>query len=80
MDDKNKECLITDIQKLVHDQLKQIKDMGITNTNVDSLYKLIDIEKDIENIKYWKAKIEGDEYENEIRNIPRWQKLWKTKL
>lgn len=62
------ECLITDIQKLVHDQLKQIKDMGITNSNVDSLYKLIDIEKDIENINYWKTK--EDMYNNdEIRNI-----------
>lgn len=62
------ECLITDIQKLVHDQLKQIKDMGITNSNVDSLYKLIDIEKDIENINYWKTK--EDMYnDDEIRNI-----------
>ena len=73
------ECLITDIQKLVHDQLKQIKDMGITNSNVDSLYKLIDIEKDIENINYWKTK--EDMYNNdEVRNIQEWQKLWKTKL
>lgn len=62
------ECLITDIQKLVHDQLKQIKDMGITNSNIDSLYKLIDIEKDIENINYWKTK--EDMYNNdEVRNI-----------
>jgi len=65
MDD---ECLIPDIQKLVHEQLKQIKDMGITNSNVDSLYKLIDIEKDIENINYWKTK--EDMYNNdEVRNI-----------
>ena len=65
MDD---ECLIPDIQKLVHEQLKQIKDIGITNSNVDSLYKLIDIEKDIENINYWKTK--EDMYNNdEVRNI-----------
>jgi len=63
------DCLIDDIQKLVHDELKKIKDMGITNTNVDSLYKLIDIDKDIENINYWKVK--EDKYENEIRNIQR---------
>lgn len=67
MDKKEEECLIDDIQKLVHVQLKQIKDMGITNANIDSLYKLIDIEKDIENINYWKVK-EGV-YEDEIRNI-----------
>ena len=67
MDKKEEECLIDDIQKLVHTQLKQIKDMGITNANIDSLYKLIDIEKDIENINYWKVK-EGV-YEDEIRNI-----------
>ena len=67
MDKKEEECLIDDIQKLVHTQLKQIKDMGITNANIDSLYKLIDIEKDIENINYWKVK-EGA-YEDEIRNI-----------
>ena len=66
MDKKEEECLIDDIQKLVHTQLKQIKDMGITNANIDSLYKLIDIEKDIENINYWKVK-EGV-YEDEIRN------------
>lgn len=70
MDKKEEECLVDDIQKLVHVQLKQIKDMGITNANIDSLYKLIDIEKDIENINYWKAK-EGV-YENETRNISRW--------
>lgn len=67
MDKKEEECLVDDIQKLVHVQLKQIKDMGITNANIDSLYKLIDIEKDIENINYWKVK-EGV-YEDEIRNI-----------
>lgn len=67
MDKKEEECLIDDIQRLVHVQLKQIKDMGITNANIDSLYKLIDIEKDIENINYWKVK-EGV-YEDEIRNI-----------
>lgn len=66
MDKKEEECLIDDIQKLVHTQLKQIKDMSITNANIDSLYKLIDIEKDIENINYWKVK-EGV-YEDEIRN------------
>lgn len=70
MDKKEEECLVDDIQKLVHVQLKQIKDMGITNANIDSLYKLIDIEKDIENINYWKVK-EGV-YENETRNISRW--------
>lgn len=67
MDKKEEECLIDDIQRLVHVQLKQIKDMGITNANIDSLYKLIDIEKDIENINYWKVK-EGV-YDDEIRNI-----------
>lgn len=61
------EDLIEDIQKLVDCEIKKIKDMGITNTNIDSLYKLIDINKDIENINYWKVK--EDRYENEIRNI-----------
>ena len=69
MDENEKECLIDDIQKLIYTELKKIKDMGITNTNVDSLYKLIDIEKDIENINYWKVKEEVLENGNEIRNI-----------
>lgn len=69
MDENEKECLIDDIQKLVYTELKKIKDMGITNTNVDSLYKLIDIQKDIENINYWKMKEEVYENGDEIRNI-----------
>lgn len=63
------EDLIDDIQKLVDCEIKKIKDMGITNTNIDILYKLIDINKDIENINYWKVKEEVYEDENEIRNI-----------
>lgn len=67
MDKKEEECLVKDIQKLVHNELKQIKDMGISNANIDNLYKLIDIDKDIENINYWKA--EKERYDDEIRRI-----------
>lgn len=44
---------------------------GVKKDNVDYLYKLIDIHKDIKNEKYWKVKEE--KYNDEIR------KLWSKK-
>lgn len=39
--------------------IKDILDDGITNDNIDYLYKVIDIHKDIANEEYWKLKEEG---------------------
>lgn len=39
--------------------IKDILDDGITNDNIDYLYKVIDIHKDVANEEYWKLKEEG---------------------
>ena len=40
-------------------QIKLIKEEGVKPDNVDYLYKLIDIHKDIKNEDYWKMKEEN---------------------
>ena len=52
--DKTKE----EVEKLI----KQITESGLQVANVELLYKLIDIHKDIENEKYWKEKEENMMY------------------
>lgn len=42
--------------------IKQITENGLQTANVELLYKLIDIHKDIENEKYWKEKEEESMY------------------
>ena len=42
--------------------IKQITENGLQTANVELLYKLIDIHKDIENEKYWKEKEENMMY------------------
>ena len=52
--DKTKE----EVEKLI----KQITESGLQVANVELLYKLIDIHKDIENEEYWKKKEENMMY------------------
>ena len=52
--DKTKE----EVEKLI----KQVTESGLQVANVELLYKLIDIHKDIENEKYWKEKEENMMY------------------
>ena len=47
---------------------------GVKQDNVDYLYKLVDIHKDIKNEEYWKKKEE--KYNEEIQR--RIQRLWKN--
>ncbi len=44
------------IKELVEKQISCIEQTGLSSNNVDLLYKLIDIHKDIENEEYWKKK------------------------
>lgn len=59
MEEKEKsvqEC----VKEKVEDKLKEIMDTdGVIKDNVDYIYKLVDIHKDIENEKYWKEKEEN---------------------
>lgn len=49
--------LIDKTKETVEESIKNLINEGITYENLDYLYKLIDIHKDIENEKYWKEKI-----------------------
>ena len=56
---------IKKIKEQVEEKLKTISDNGIKSENLENLYKLIDIHKDISNEEYWKVKEEGEM--NEMR-------------
>lgn len=53
MEEEKKDVLIKTKEE-VERIIKQITEEGLQTANVDLLYKLIDIHKDIENEKYWK--------------------------
>lgn len=67
------------VKEKVEEKIKKIVETGIQSENVDYLYKLIDIHKDIENEDYWNKKKEvlnmnyrnyGD-YDNDYSNYGR---------
>lgn len=49
------------LKELVEKELKSMEESGIDSGNIDVVYKLVDIHKDIENEEYWKAKKEAME-------------------
>ena len=49
----------TNILEKVECEIETIKNEGINRDNVDYLYKLIDIHKDLKNEKHWKIKEEN---------------------
>lgn len=51
------------LTKLVEQELSAIAEEGIHSENVEYLYKLVDIHKDIENEEYWKIKKEVLKYD-----------------
>jgi len=64
------EKFIDEIKSKIDEKIKEFNATDINPNNLDSLYKLVDIKKDLANIDYWKKK--GEKYE--IRSI---QWLWK---
>lgn len=57
-------------EKIVEEAINRITEEGLHTENIDTLYKLIDIHKDIKNEKYWCIKEEKmryyrDDYMNE---------------
>lgn len=57
-----------DIAEKVESKIKELLDAeGIKKDNVDYLYKLVDIHKDLKNENYWKIKEE--KYNDEIRKL-----------
>ena len=57
-----KEDVLVKTKSEVERIIKQITESGLQIANVELLYKLIDIHKDIENEKYWKEKEENMMY------------------
>ena len=63
MEEEKKELdLIPKAKEEVEKLIKQITESGLQVANVELLYKLIDIHKDIENEEYWKKKEENMMY------------------
>lgn len=65
MEEENKETkedVLIKTKSEVERIIKQITEEGLQTANVELLYKLIDIHKDIENEKYWKEKEENMMY------------------
>lgn len=60
-------CLLDEIEKKVDEKIKEFNATDINLNNLSALYQIIDIKKDLANIKYWDKKKE--EIENEIRNV-----------
>ena len=44
------------LKELVETELKNMEENGIDSSNIDVIYKLVDIHKDIANEEYWEAK------------------------
>lgn len=59
-EDKKKEevCHTDKIKELVCKELERFYDTELNGEDLDVLYKLIDIDKDLENIDYWNCKKE----------------------
>lgn len=64
MEEKAKEdteqevCYTDKLKELIQKELEQFIDTELNEENLDILYKLVDIDKDLENIDYWKVKKE----------------------
>ena len=59
---ETKEDVLIKTKEEVEKLIKQVTESGLQVANVELLYKLIDIHKDIENEKYWKEKEEESMY------------------
>lgn len=60
MEEENKEqdCYTDKIKRMVEQELEQLSNTELDDNNLDVLYKLVDINKDLENIDYWNVKKE----------------------
>lgn len=60
MEEEKKEdvCYLDKVKELVVKELEQFSNTELDTGDLDTLYKLVDIDKDLENIDYWKVKKE----------------------
>ena len=57
-----------DLLKKVEEELEKIGDKGLTSSNLETTYKLIDIYKDIKEADYYKKMCEKDEESYDARS------------
>ena len=55
--------IIEKVKKETETVIEEILNQGIQENNLDVLYKLVDIHKDIANEEYWQKKKGGNRYE-----------------
>lgn len=58
MEEEKEKKLTEQLKEKVEEQLKKVVEQGVTASNVDFTYKLVDIHKDLANEEYWKIKEE----------------------
>lgn len=59
MEETKKICYEDPVKHMVEEEINQIVDNGLNEENLDVLFKLVDINKDLENIDYWNVKKEA---------------------
>lgn len=59
MEEKKEEKTIDKLKEETEKLIKNILEQGINENNLDYLYKVVDIHKDISNEEYWKQKEEN---------------------
>lgn len=62
MEEEKEKTWCDEIIKETEKQIETIKNEHINVNNIDYLYKLVDIHKDLKNEEYWKEKIESMKY------------------
>lgn len=67
MDEKEKPTQENVLEKVESKIAELVNTEGVKKENVDYLYKLVDIHKDLKNEHYWKVKEE--KYNDEIRKL-----------
>lgn len=66
-EEKKESCVRDDIINIVEGKLKEYNATNINPSNLENLYKLVDIHKDLKNEEYWEIKKEV--YKNEIQRL-----------
>lgn len=65
---KKDEKIIDKLKEETEKLICNILEQGINENNLDYLYKVVDIHKDISNEEYWKQKEENEMYGNYVRD------------
>ena len=58
MEEENKQEIQSKVKEEIEKQIKTVMDNGLQPNELDKLYMLVDIHKDLENEEYWKTKKE----------------------